>query len=54
MPEQAVIDFMTNKNVSTNIKLELDQIKDFARKFEVSLIAAAIRLRELGFYVRYV
>lgn len=54
MPENCVKDYMQKFNVSYDDKLDLKIIKEFAKEFEVSLIAGALRLRELGYYVGYI
>lgn len=54
MPENCVWEYMNNLKISDNDKLNLRIIKDFAKEFEVSLIAGILRLRELGYYVGYI
>ena len=54
MPANSVSDFIHNKGITLNDKIELETVKDMAKEFEVSLIAAALRLRELGYYVGYI
>lgn len=54
MPDNCVKDYMCKFNVSFDDKLDLKIIKEFAKEFEVSLIAAALRLREIGYYVGYI
>lgn len=54
MPENCVKEYMAKYNISLDDKLDLKIIKDFAKEFEVSLIAGALRLRELGYYVGYI
>ena len=54
MPEVCVKEYMKQHNFTTDDKLSIKTIKDFAKEFEVSLIAGALRLRELGYYVGYI
>lgn len=54
MPMHSVNDFLVNCNVTKDEKIEVEIVKQVAKEFEVSLIAAALRLRELGYYVGYI
>lgn len=54
MPAACVKEYMAKYNVSMDDKLDLKIVKDFSKEFEVSLIAGALRLRELGYYVGYI
>lgn len=54
MPENCVNEYMNKLNISMNDKLELNVVKNFAKEFEVSLIAGVLRLREMGYYVGYI
>lgn len=54
MPERSVEDFIEQNKISKNDKFDLSMVKRVAKEFEVSLIAAALRLRELGYYVGYI
>ena len=39
---------------SETFKFDIKEVEMLSSKFNVSTIASAIRLRELGFYVRYI
>ena len=54
MPENSVKEYLIKNNISIDDKIERDIVKNFAKEFEVSLIAATLRLRELGYYVGYI
>lgn len=54
MPKKSVRTFMLQNGFSVNDKIEKNMVKKVAKEFEVSLIAATLRLRELGYYVGYI
>ena len=54
MPHKCMIDFLNKINVKKDDVIDIDLVKKVAQEFEVSLIAACMRLRELGYYVGYI
>lgn len=54
MPKSCVLEFLKEKTLLEYCKFDINEIELLAKKFDVSIIASAIRLRDLGFYVRYV
>lgn len=54
MPQECVISFLNSQNIDKQTKIEKDIVSKFANEFDVSLFAAIIRLRELGYYVGYI
>lgn len=54
MPAECVMDFLKSQNISKQFKIDRDIVSKFANEFDVSLFAAIIRLRELGYYVGYI
>lgn len=54
MPEPSVRDFMALNGVTTECKIGDDIVRKFVKAFEVSIPAGAIRLRDLGYYARYI
>lgn len=54
MPPKASKCFLEKNNILQDDILDMNVIKKFADEFEVSIIAAAMRLRELGYYVGYI
>jgi len=54
MPESSVRDFMVLNGIVTECKIGDDIVKKFVKAFDVSLPAGAIRLRDLGYYARYI
>lgn len=54
MPVECVTDFLKSQNINKQSKIDRDIVSKFANEFDVSLFAAIIRLRELGYYVGYI
>lgn len=54
MPLNCIKKYLEENKIDENTKIEETSIKKIAKEFEVSLPVAAIRLRDMGYYVRYV
>lgn len=54
MPENCIKKVLTDLGLDNCFKLEDKSITDIAKKFQVSKVAASIRLRDLGYSVRFV
>lgn len=54
MPAECVEEFLKSKEITKQTKIDRDIVSKLADDFDVSLFAAIIRLRELGYYVGYI
>lgn len=54
MPENSVIDTLNRNDVTIYDKIDKNVVVKVAKEFDVSIIAATLRLRELGYYVGYI
>lgn len=54
IPEKCAIEYLKYNGVGIEDIIGYNTILDFSKEFEVSLIAGAMRLRELGYYVGYI
>lgn len=54
IPEKCANDYLTDKQISVDDILGFKIVSMFSKEFEVSIIAGAMRLRELGYYVGYI
>lgn len=54
MPHSCVLNTLKKNNVKQTDIIHIDIVKKIADEFEVSIIAACMRLRELGYYVGYI
>lgn len=54
MPDICVKKFLESLNVTPDTKIELNIVQKLAQAFEVSLLSAIMRLRGLGYYVKYI
>lgn len=54
MPKKNIKEYMAQNGFSVNDKIDKQMVQKVAKEFEVSLIAATLRLRELGYYVGYI
>lgn len=54
MPKACVIEFLKSLNITTDTKIDIDIIRKVAKEFEMSILAVIMRLRSLGYYVRYI
>lgn len=54
MPETSVESFLREINVTKDAKIDLNIVQKIANAFEVSIMSAIMRLRGLGYYVKYI
>ena len=54
MPENCLDEYLKNENIGLDTKIDLNIVQKIARTFEVSLISVIMRLRGLGYYVKYI
>lgn len=54
MPKNCVEEFLKQNNVSRETKIDEEVVRKLAQEFEVSVLSAIIRLRSLGYYVKYI
>jgi len=53
MPSSCVQDFLSENNITKECKITDKLVDKFANEFEVSAPASRIKLRDMGYYVRF-
>lgn len=54
MPTCICNEYLTNHSITMDTVIDYQIVKDFAKEFGVSILAAIVKLRELGYYVKYI
>ncbi len=54
MPKNCIEEFLKQNNVSKETKIDEKTVRKLASEFGVSVLSAIIRLRSLGYYVKYI
>lgn len=54
MPPDSSKEYLNSRGVSIDLPITKEIITQYANEFGVSMMAAILRLRELGYYVRYI
>lgn len=54
MPEKCITSFLSNLDITKETKIDETVVKKVANEFEVSLLSAIMRLRGMGYYVKYI
>jgi Zn-dependent peptidase ImmA (M78 family) len=54
MPRVLIEEYLENNNITQEDKIGDNTVRQLAKEYEVSIPVSAIKLRDMGYYVRYV